>query len=205
MFENFVKDLQKTFSESEQTTQRLKELKSLESELKVEEDKPVSYEWEEELFGQPPAPTHLVPLNLIKLKELDGQEEMKRHVREGTPFCGLKLVAPKRIELPAGLPVTDRMRKQGIKEFQTLDEVRRADFDLFTERMVSLSSQRTSLASSIMSYYRQKNVGDRVLMAGDSEFTSQLHVSRSQSQNSSRNSSLVSSLSVHSPRTSIDG
>lgn len=201
VFNGFLTDLKKVFAASSQTTERLSTLRSIEGD--VGDLKP-TYEWEKEVFGRPPPPTHLIPLNQLKLKELDGREHMKRHVREGTPFCGLRLVEPKRIELPSGLPVTDRMKKQGIEAFHTLEQVRTADFDLFSERMVSLSSQRSSLASSILSYYRQKNVGDRVAMAGDSEFTSQLHVSRSPSQSSSRNSSLVS-LSPHSSGASMEG
>ena len=192
VFDDFVVGLQKVFSGSVNSTQRLRAIDAEEDQDDGTDEEP-AYEWEAEVFGRPPPPTHLVPINLMKLKELDGAESMKRHVKEGTPFCGLRVVEPKRIQLPRGLPVTDRMRRQGIKAFDNLDQIRTADFDLFAERLHSLSSQRSSIASSIISYYRQKNVGDRVVLAGDSgELGFQLRAS-----SSSRTSSRSSSLSPH--------
>lgn len=204
VFRKFVTDLQGVFAESTTVTQRLKEIERTETLVDGIEVEPVTtegvvYEWETEFDAEVPPPTDLIPLNQIKLRELENIEQMRRHVKDGIPFCGLRLSEPRRCELPKGLPITSRMKKQGIKSFETLEEVRTANFDLFSERMMCLSSARTSIASSILSYYRQKRVSERVVTAGDNEL---LVVSRS--QQSSRKSSIAGSVSALSSAPSVE-
>lgn len=203
VFRKFVTDLQGVFSESTTVAQRLKEIERSETLVDGIDVQPtasdiVTYDWEVEFDAEIPAATDLVPLNQIKLRELEGVNQMRKHVKDGIPFCGLRLTEPQRCQLPKRLPTTSRMKKQGIEAFETLEEVRSANFDLFSERMVYLSSARTSIASSILSYYRQKKVSEKVVMAGDNEL---LVVTRS--QQSSRKSSIVS-VSALSSAPSID-
>lgn len=200
VFRKFITDLKRIFADSVTASQRLKEveragIKGLDTLASGEPTEGPVYDWEKSF--QPSLPIGLVPINQIKLKELEAKGDMRGHVKDGTPFCGLRLHEPKQIELPPGLPVTGRMKKHGIKSFSTLKEVREANFDLFSDQMFSLSSARTSLASSILSYYRQKRVGEKVVSVGDSDL---LMVS-TKSQQSSRKSS-VSSLSPHSSAAS---
>ncbi|XP_057372348.1 uncharacterized protein LOC130693241 isoform X2 [Daphnia carinata] len=203
VFDKFIANLKKIFADSITVTERLKEVenagvKSL-TKASGEEIGPV-YDWEVELPKEPPTATKLVPLNQIKLKELEGKKDMKKHVKDGTPFCGLRLHEPSQIELPKGLPVTGRMKKHGIKSLSSLKEVREANFDLFSDQMFSLSSARTSLLSSVLSYYKKKRIGDKVTPAGDSDL---LMVSI-RSQQSSRKSSISSSLSPYSSGASME-
>lgn len=200
VFKSFLNDLQKVFSASEVVTERLKDEEEQilnaqpNEENLVTEEQQSTYEWESELFGKPPPPTNLIPINQIKLKELNEMENIKKHVKQGTPTCGLRLIEPSRIDLPKGLPVTSRMRKHGIDCFSSLNEVRSANFDLFTDRMMSLSSERTSLASSVMSYYKKKKLSEKFSKQSNEQAESQsqqLMVS-TRSQQSSRKSSLVS-------------
>jgi len=116
------------------------------------------YDWEDSIPAGNPA--NLIPLNQLKLREFERMEAMKQHVRDATPFCGLNLPEPKRIDLPPSLPVTQRMRKLGIYDWLNLRQLRAADPDVFGEGFSDLSSARSSLASSVMSYYRQKKVRD---------------------------------------------
>lgn len=203
VFNKFITDLKKIFADSVTATQRLKEVEwaGVKSLVKssTEEPGPV-YEWEVELAKVPAVPPQLVPLNQIKLKELEGKEIMKKHVKDGTPFCGLRLHEPTQIELPKGLPVTGRMKKHGIKSLSSLKEVREANFNLFSDQMQSLSSARTSLLSSVLSYYKKKRVGDKATVAGEGDL---LMVS-ARSQQSSRKSSVASSLSPYSSAASVD-
>lgn len=203
VFNKFITDLKKVFADSVTASERLKEVekagvKSL-AKSSGEETEPV-YDWEMELAKEPPTATKLVPLNQIKLKELEGKKDMKKHVKDGTPFCGLRLHEPSQIELPKCLPVTGRMKKHGIKSLSSLREVREANFDLFSDQMLSLSSARTSLLSSVLSYYKKKRVGDKVTPAGDSDL---LMVSP-RSQHSSRKSSVSSNLSPYSSGASME-
>lgn len=198
VFNKFITELKKIFADSVTASQRLKEVeragvKSLvKSSTDDEEPGPV-YEWEVELAKVPAVPPELVPLNQIKLKEMEGKEIMKKHVKDGTPFCGLRLHKPSQIELPKGLPVTGRMKKHGIKSLSTLREVREANFDLFSDQMQSLSSARTSLLSSVLSYYKKKRVGDKATpFSGEGDL---LMVS-ARSQQSSRKSSIASASSL---------
>ena len=193
----FIGDLKKVFVDSVSVSQRLREversgIQSLEPSDKIG---PV-YDWETQLASHPPLDTKTIPLNLMKLKELEGMEGMKKHVKDGTPLCGLRLHEPKQVELPKGLPVTNRMKRHGIKSFSTLAEVREANFNLFSDQTLSLSSARTSLASSIISYYRQKKVGDKAMLVGDGDL---LTVSNRSSRKSS-----ASSLSPYSSAASIE-
>ena len=204
VFNKFITDLKKIFADSVTATQRLKEVEraGVKSLVKssTEGHGPV-YEWEVELAKVPAVPLQLVPLNQIKLHELKGKEIMKKHVKDGTPFCGLRLHEPSQIELPKGLPVTGRMKKHGIKSLSTLKEVREANFDLFSDQMQSLSSARTSLLSSVLSYYKKKRVGgDKATPVGEGDL---LMVS-ARSQQSSRKSSVASSLSPYSSAASVE-
>lgn len=195
VFNKFMSDLKSLFVESVNATQKLKEIERLGiDKYKPSQESKHAYDWEEELSKQVPLELKVKPLNRMKLQEMDGMADMRRHVKDGTPFCGLRLHEPKDINLPKGLPVTGRMKKHGIKSFTTLKEVRAANFDIFNEQVFSLSSARTSLASSILSYYRQKKVGEKAILAGDGDL---LKVSN-QSQQSSRKSSAGSASSLSS-------
>lgn len=116
------------------------------------------YDWEDSI----PAgiPKNLIPLNQLKLREFKRMDAMKQHVRDATPFCGLNLPEPRRIDLPPALPVTQRMRRLGIRSWVDFRQLRSADPDVFGEGFSDLSSARSSLASSVLSYYRQKKVKD---------------------------------------------
>ena len=198
VFNKFITDLKKVFADSVTASQRLKEVeragvKSLVKSSTDDEAPGPVYEWEVELDKVPAVPPELVPLNQIKLKEMEGKEIMKKHVKDGTPFCGLRLHEPSQIELPKGLPVTGRMKKHGLKSLSTLREVREANFDLFSDQMQSLSSARTSLLSSVLSYYKKKRVGDKATpFSGEGDL---LMVS-ARSQQSSRKSSIASASSL---------
>jgi hypothetical protein len=74
----------------------------------------------------------------------------------------------------------------------SLKEVREANFNLFSDQMQSLSSARTSLLSSVLSYYKKKRVGDKATVAGEGDL---LMVS-ARSQQSSRKSSIASASSL---------
>lgn len=200
VFNKFIGDLKRVFTDSVTVTQKLREIErsGIQSLKSSGEPGPV-YGWEPELASHPPLDTKTIPLNLIKLKELEVMEGMKKHVKDGAPFCGLRLHDPHQIELPKGLPVTNRMKRHGIKSFSTLADVREANFNIFSDQTISLSSARTSLASSILSYYRQKKVGEKAMLTGDGDL---LMVSTS--NRSSRKSS-TSSLSPHSSAASIEG
>ena len=216
VFKGFLTDLQKVFSTSDVVTERLKDVEEqvltlLSSSSSPSKEEPVLlqqtvYDWEAEEFGKPPPPTNLIPINQIKLKELNEMESMKKNVKQGTPTCGLKLIEPESIDLPKGLPVTSRMKKHGINSFSSLNEVRSANFDLFTDRMTSLSSERTSLASSVMSYYKKKKLSDKFgkpTNESESQSHSQQLMVLNRSQQSSRKSSLVSD--AESSRSSAAG
>lgn len=62
-------------------------------------------------------------MNRIKLRELDRRKPMEKHVRAGTPFCGLQLLEPIAVQLRSGLPVTTRMRKHGVFSIDNLEQV----------------------------------------------------------------------------------
>lgn len=202
VFRRFLVDLKRVFADSVIVSQKLKEfekagLQGLDEIAANSTPGPV-YDWEETF--QAPVEVGLVPINQVKLKEWGSKSEMQKHVKEGTPFCGLRLHEPKQIELPKGLPVTGRMKKHGIKSFSTLKEVREANFDLFSDQVFSLSSARTSLASSILSYYRQKRVGEKMPSPSDGDYLMVTH----RSQQSSRKSSVIS-LSPRSSAASTEG
>ena len=116
------------------------------------------YDWEDSIAAGIPA--NLIPLNQFKLREFRRMDAMKQHVDKATPFCGLQLPQPKQVDLPPSLPVTQRMRKQGIRNWTDFRHLRSADADVFGEGFSDLSSARSSLASSVLSYYRQKKVKD---------------------------------------------
>lgn len=101
----------------------------------------------------------LIPINQIKLREFKRIDDVKRHVRNGTPFCSLKLVEPRRYRLPHRLPLPSRIRRQGVQSLENLDQLRSTNLDaLNCEIFSSLSSPRPSLASSIVSQARKSSI-----------------------------------------------
>ena len=212
-FYKFVEDLKCAFQESTKARHHLEEfeesaavayeVKPSESQHQDildfhptpsnKEDKLKSvYDWEEKETAIVMTPNNLIPMNEIKLREMGRMAEIEKHVKAGTPFCSLQLLVPLEVQLPAGLPVTTRMKKRGIQTIENLDQVRAMTVDLFTDGILSsLSSARSSLASSVLSYYKQKKTSEKS-PSPERSVRSNLHVSASGSK---------SSLDILSPRS----
>jgi len=155
LFDHFIEELKRIFEQSPSATQYLARLGEL-PEVDVDHPSGIIYDWEETMPATMPA--KLVPLNQFKLRELERMGQMKRDVANAVPLCALTLPSPRRITLPPALPVTQRMRRRGVDSWTDFEHLRSADADVFGDGFSDLSSARSSLASSVLSYYRQKKV-----------------------------------------------
>lgn len=188
LFDQFLNQLKQLFAAYPSAIDQLENLETTDTALDRHAEK--IYAWEDDvaLALGAPSRSNLVPLNQLKLRELHRLDEMKQCVADGVALCGLKLAQPSRVQLPLGLPVTQRMKKHGVHGWKDVHQVRAAGAHYFAGNVLSLlSSARSSLASSVLSSYRSKNMGDIFQRKGSGNQVS---------QQSSRKSSLgCSSLS----------
>ena len=118
IFQQFTNDLKDHFFTSKDVSERLKGFESQISETEGSSGSDLtdftrdrSYTQNELLVSKTGSSLiDLIPLNQVKLRELKRKPQVDKHVRDGTPFCGLDLMEPVQVQIPLGNYVSVLMK-----------------------------------------------------------------------------------------------